>query len=568
MNFIIPTIKVTLFTLLLSSIIIVSSSITQSETSFDILKFEFSKSEAQPDEIIHIILHLDMHIALEWGEFSLAVIDSDTNETFYDVRRVYSSLFVSENSIAFELPEFVRNGIYFIEHFYIYSPEYHSGYIYKLNGTDYISPTIKIFGATPDITPPILHDIYFDKETAGPEEIVNLYFSVSDNQSGFLFGNAAIGYFDQTYEYYRSIYWVSVHTEDKITENLYSTSFTVNKYWPNTTLEIIEVGLGDWAYNYWSGSVGIDYNATGILIQGTTPDLVPPVVKSVSTTQDVFYSSYDNNTIILEIEEEGSGMKDLFLQFNSNETDNHAFGSGIDIGWNGIWNGTHVIGNFHIPEWLPNGTYYLGFVHLGDRAGNQNWVHYDDFNKLEINIEKLPTAKVIFNKILPEIVSINDVLEIDIQIDWLSAVFDLHVEIQVYHPSEDYYSHFYYSLEDKGLNNFSTSIFVKDLNPSNNSVISIVTFEFYSGFWRYHQLRSGDHFNVNNIIVIDSEPDISDKDPTTERPITNDTETQNDTDNSTPAVPPNPLIGFDLVVASVALIIILPIVKRKIKISN
>lgn len=284
--------------------------------------------------------------------------------------------------LTFALSEFEASGTWCLSQLELWDKAGNRRYYYpnsdEYEGVEHHLPNEISFtvseNADGDNTAPILKAVSFDKTTVSAGETINLIVDAEDDRSGI--SGIIIWYFNEEYgREFRQYYGVEDQTAP------YELPIYINEYEPGGTIRLGYVDLRDRAENTClyhcdddnhgenlpnEASFTVSENEKG---DGKAPDLLSVTMKKSEVDAPGFV------TAVVDVEEEGSGMEMIRLQFINKENDRHVY----DDIWVRKQTAPYEL-TFEVSQFEPSGFMELEYVELQDRAGNihRYWLIEDD----------------------------------------------------------------------------------------------------------------------------------------------------------------------------------------------
>ncbi|MHA2102960.1 MAG: DUF7743 domain-containing protein [Candidatus Hodarchaeales archaeon] len=253
--------------------------------------------------------------------------------------------------------QFWPTGVYYV--YEISTEDNANNYRSYYNGTDFMSPKIALTGTTPDLNPPVLNNIFFDRTSVTVNESFIIFANITDDFSGISYVDA---YLYGPLNNYRG----SVGLWYNTTTGLYQGTFTFfNEFWPLGNYYAYEISTEDNANNYRSFYNGTDFISPTVSFSGSTPDSNHPKLEGFYF--DRFSVNVNESfTIYANITDDISGISyvDAYIYGPLNN-----YRGSVGLWYNattGLYQGTFV---FYNANW-PTGNYYLYEISTEDNANN------------------------------------------------------------------------------------------------------------------------------------------------------------------------------------------------------
>ncbi|MCE7735458.1 MAG: hypothetical protein GPJ54_11310 [Candidatus Heimdallarchaeota archaeon] len=270
------------------------------------------------------------------------------------------------------IDQFWLSGTYYIAFVYTVDNAGNSAYLY--NATDFTSPTVDVIGTTPDSTAPTLNSISFNSGTASPTSPITVSVNVNDSESGV--SHIEIGIADPT-----GTWKTQPFPLYNSTSGYWDATVTIDQYWLGGDYYVAFVYTVDNAGNYIYRYNETDFISPTFNVIGTTPDIDPPSLWSISLSQTTT-SSTNPFQVSLNITDDISGISHVEVGIADPTGTWKAQPFPTYNSTNGLWEATVDID----PFWLL-GTYYVAFVYTVDNAGNYIYRYNStDFVSPTINV--------------------------------------------------------------------------------------------------------------------------------------------------------------------------------------
>ncbi|MHA2277474.1 MAG: hypothetical protein ACXAC2_16980, partial [Candidatus Kariarchaeaceae archaeon] len=222
-------------------------------------------------------------------------------------------------------------------------------------------------------TSPTFNSVVFDKTSANVDEVVRIYASFSDAESGIDYGQAHLNSPNnpggEIIEYVELWY--------NVTSGFLQGQFDVNKYW-YADLYIESV----WAYdndgNYGQADNIVNYTSPILKTFGNTPDYEGPVFNWVQFDRSSANAN-DKVSIFASFSDLGSGVRNGYVYLNStNNPEQYSYLESIYLEYNEV--SGYFEGIFEVYQYWP-ADLYIAYIEMYDFAGHMSWVEHNvDYN--------------------------------------------------------------------------------------------------------------------------------------------------------------------------------------------
>jgi hypothetical protein len=224
-------------------------------------------------------------------------------------------------------------------------------------------------GGVADFTSPTFNSVVFDKTMANVDEVVRIYASFSDTESGINYGQANLNSPNnpggEIVEYVDLWY--------NSTSGFLQGQFEVNKYW-YADLYIESV----WAYdndgNYGQADNIVNYTSPVLKTFGNTPDYEGPVFNWVQFDRSSANAN-DKVSIFASFSDLGSGASYGYAYLNStNNLESYSYLESIYLEYNEV--SGYFEGIFEVYQYWP-ADLYVAYIEMYDFAGYMSWVDHN-----------------------------------------------------------------------------------------------------------------------------------------------------------------------------------------------
>lgn len=228
-----------------------------------------------------------------------------------------------------------------------------------------------------DVDPPQLVSLSFNTTQATIGEVVTLTVQATDA------GEVTYVYIEYaTVDQFDNYFYIGWNSTSNVAGGIAQFDFDVVEFMPDTELIVSYVYLEDNSTNTVDLYNGEHFASPVVDLYDTNPDYDPPELLDVYFDQSVA----TNNTdlwVYVDAEDDKSGVGDVYVELyklneDTGEENYFPWENEYVTSQSLYYNATTDLweGSFYIWDYWSTGTYFIGYVDIGDNRGN--WMGYDD----------------------------------------------------------------------------------------------------------------------------------------------------------------------------------------------
>jgi Bacterial Ig domain len=337
-------------------------------------KIELSENELNAGET------LDVYVTADGTGSDISSIDV----TFWNGSiNLYANNFEQQTDGRWKasvyLPDYLKDARWFVSSVYLYDSYYNDHDEYYYDTSDNPHPTFSVKGNNPDITPPIVKEVVFGKETIDVLENNYLYMSIEDDWSGVDYAQVVLISPSGKHTQY---VWVGYGDM----EGAFVGHFSMDEFKESGLWRVSEIKVWDRNGNHKKTTYSEqDYpeNFGTFYLNNETPDVLPPEIKGVQFTPNIIQAG-EPVEIQVEATDNLSGVDYLnvgLVNEDGNQLDIYDF-----VEQDGKW-----VSSWTTSAYMPSGEYKVRFISAYDKTGNE---YHKNSNRGDVFPEEFGTLTV------------------------------------------------------------------------------------------------------------------------------------------------------------------------------